>query len=244
MPLVFFSGGIDSTTLAWDVARFPERYGVRASKNADLVLFSYTHDVEETKRNLLPLVDRLQSESQLYVIHRVEECPLYPFDNDKPPKDMPEHPLLSDRPQDINSMPYTNGLHMWLASWAANLLYNCPESKQPNEEQAFFGFQYDTEEWAVYDSGKMRHNDTSPEFVAALNDAALYGFMRVTFRAPWMENRMNREMIVRHAKRIGVPLDMTSSCIRGWKADCGRCCQCKRRNRILRKVGRRVVVRS
>jgi 7-cyano-7-deazaguanine synthase len=59
----------------------------------------------------------------------------------------------------------------------------------------------------------------------------------MTFHAPFLDARMDRTQIVQMGLEVGAPLELTSSCIRGWKVNCGICCQCLNRQKAFRYLG-------
>ena len=228
MPLVFFSGGIDSTVLAYDIATRPWRYGV--DDDEELILFSYGS--KKKTAQLKPLVSHLQQcrQTRLEVLARVEPVPLEPYE----PPGAPPHwqtldPLTTKyRPE---YMPFTPGLHVWLASWAFNLLGY--EHRPPNPPSAFFGFQFNGPAWIAHDQGTMPKNDTTQAFVDSLNRTSSASGASVVFRAPFLENRMSKDQIVKLGAEVGAPLPLTSSCVQGWKKDCGVCPQCLYRQPMM-----------
>lgn len=240
MPLVFFSGGIDSVALAWDVATHPYRYGVADVESSHLILLSYTESGQRAKKtkNLRPLLSALERVSKLPIEHRVEECTIPEY----VPLDIVRggmsalDPLSAQYTPDIAAMPFCAGQIMWAASYAINFLRELEQPFSP--ELALFGFQYDGPSWKQHDEGRLRKNDVSPEFVAGLNAIAkATGETHVSFRAPFLENRMDRTQVVQLAMEVGVPLHLTSSCIAGWKKNCGVCAQCMRRQRTFKALG-------
>ena len=81
--------------------------------------------------------------------------------------------------------------------------------------------------------GTLPPNDTSPSFLEHLNAVSLSTGVPVWFRAPFLEQRMNKDMIARMGREVGAPLDLTSSCVEGWMAGCGVCPQCLQRPSVM-----------
>lgn len=242
MTVVFFSGGIDSTVLAYDVAKNPERYGISIERSSPLILLTAAVGVEpERKAELLgPLVDGLCEVSSLEIQHVVEKVPLVSYD----PPIRVLHGSLQFGPVAAEtqtagrirqSTNYTAGLHLWLASVAINLEAQLPVFPHHNSPTAFWGFQFDGPSWEDFDHGRMVPNDTSPTFVRKLDELSGYSGHNpsLRFRAPFLENRMDRLQILRMGLKLGVPLDKTSSCTTGWMAACGHCRQCVVRAQAL-----------
>lgn len=248
MPLVYFSGGIDSTVLAFDVAKNPHRYGVVKGKRTKLFLLSYTElsdehrnaakDIEKKRKCLDPIVKAITKVSKLEVEHIVHPCDLENHQQEPEPEGgmVSADALVSQYRPDILALPFTPGQLIWASAYAVNYLR---EVNQPWwKEQAMWGFQWDGPRWRMYDEGKLRRTDISPDFVAALNSVVHAGGEdNIVFRAPYLENRMDRTQIVLMGQEIGVPLHLTSSCTRGFKANCGYCVQCMRRQRTFKHLG-------
>lgn len=230
MALLFFSGGIDSTVLAFDMAQSPHRYGLVEGEE-DLVLFTFGGRAKV--RGLKPLVDEIRQVSKLEVGWAARECPLVPDEHLKmPPGGMKSTvPSVGRYQLDRRRMPFTPGLMLWLSSFAIN------ELSESDYQRAFFGFQWEAPEWAEYDTGTHPPNDTSPKFIAALNKVAREASSSVVFRAPFLEGRLDRYQVVRLGVEIGAPLQRTHSCIVDSPGECGRCCQCIKRNTAFLSAG-------
>lgn len=234
MALVFFSGGIDSTTLAFDVARHPYRYGVTGDEELHLVTMG-----EGKKRKLRKLTAALEKVSALPVRHHAFDCPLPSVALKPLPKggaQILHAPLSSGYAPDNESLPHTPGMITWLAMMGVGVLSQTPEHPW-GPRKAFFGFFFDGPVWRQWDEGEYNANDTSPEYLATLNELCSDSADDVEFRAPFFDARMDKVMIVQLAQEIGVPLLETSSCSDGWKVDCGRCGQCIRRSVVFRELG-------
>ena len=226
MPVVFFSGGIDSSVLAYDIAKRPFAYGVDFEYE-DLVLVTYGKD---GRKRANKFTDELIKDVRVTVDVRWFESPLESYDPEMVPA--AGHgtmvPSVGPYTWDRRSMPYTPGLMTWLSSLAFNLVYNW---ELPNgKPQVFFGFQYEPQAWAAYDRRKLAANDTSPAYIEALNKLSKVAGEPAHFRAPFLDNRMSRYQIVELGKSLKVPLKDTHSCIMLRDAHCGRCCQCIKRD--------------
>lgn len=225
MPVLFFSGGIDSTVLAYELAKRPYAYGIDY-ESEDLVLISYGKDA---KRRVDWIADRIREDVRLEVYAQTYKCPLGSYVPELVPPAGHGSMVPSVGPYlwDRRSMPYTAGLMTWLASLAFNLVYNweLPHGKP----QVFFGFQYEPQAWAAQDKGEMPPNDTSPEFIDALNAVSAAAGEPARFRAPFLENRMSRYQITQLGLALGAPLSETHSCVMLKDTHCGRCCQCVKR---------------
>ena len=240
---VFFSGGLDSAVLAWDLVMFPERYGIYKESlcgDGELLLLAYTFGLAtDVYHRLNPLLAELEKAA---VDINVRLMPVRVPDGWTSFKNSNSghvfsslSPLASQLPEDLQETPFTPGIHTWLASYAINELDQSMSSPF-HGPQAFFGFQWESHVWQEYDAGNIIHNDTSLDFIDSLNEMSRVSRSPVVFQAPFLENRMNKEMIVRHGHKLGVPFQYTSSCIRGWMKDCGKCNQCMLRHAALRGV--------
>lgn len=137
------------------------------------------------------------------------------------------------------TLHYTAGLHMFLASVAVNILHRHYPGYVPhhNRPKAFWGFQFEGPAWEAMDRGEGAPSDTTPDFVRKLNALVdTFGHRSSAspvFCAPFLDNRMDRYQTLVLANRLGVPIELTSSCTTGWKAECGHCRQCVTRNQAL-----------
>lgn len=224
MPLLFWSGGLDSTTLAFDIVKHPWRYGITNGKEQPPLLL-VTYGVDKKKRAGMKLLwDQLSGKTKLSLEWTEITVP-FPKETLVKRAWSTAHPLVTG--VDAEHMPFTPGLHLYLASYAVNRLSEEANQLRGHEKaQVFFGFQYNAPEWDAFDSGELPDNDTSPDFVSTLNDAVEAGGANVVFKAPFLDKRMTKPMIGQMAAEIGVPIELTSSCIYGWKERCGSCPQC------------------
>lgn len=242
--LIFLSGGVDSAVLAMALAAQPSIYG-QHTQGRTLHLLSYTRPemVAKHRKSLSPLVKAIRDTSKASgwgsVKLTVEPCPL----KASPDEDIPvgghqtEYPLLSGYGPDRDSAPYTTGLHLWLASVALNLLAHEPLPPYGPRE-AFWGFQEDGPYWAAKEAGKAPSNDASEGWVASLNAMMGQTPTRTRFRAPFLENKLDRPQVVDLGLQLGTPFEHTSSCMYGWApSGCGICHQCVRRARVFTSFG-------
>lgn len=219
--LVFFSGGLDSVVLTYDVAKHPWRYGIEDEQDKTLILFSYGEPAK--KRHLAPLVNEVLKVSKWgEVQHVVAQCPLNEAPRQKASSWQTLDPMVSGYRMDM--MPHSPGLHLWLASFAVNLLTFAGAREQ--EEVALFGFQYNGPAWEKHYDGELPPNDTSPEFIESMNKLMFETGEPVQFRAPFLEWRLTKPLIVKMGREIGAPMKMSSSCREGWQKNCGVCGQC------------------
>lgn len=226
MPVVFFSGGIDSSVLAYDIAKRPFAYGVDFA-HEDLVFVTYGEDGRKRANRFAHTLTR---DTQVAASVRWFESPLESYR----PAMVPAAghgtlvPSVGPYTWDRRSMPYTAGLMTWLASLAFNIVYGweLPHGKP----QVYFGFQYEPQAWAAYDQRGLAANDTSPAYVEALNRLSRAAGEPAHFRAPFLDNRMSRYQIVELGQALKVPLRATHSCVMLPDAHCGRCCQCIKRD--------------
>jgi len=236
MATVFFSGGIDSTTLAFDVAKNPWRYGISPKTEDFRLLTAYMG--KEKPAHLGRLATKIREEAEWtefagFSHEFVDATSLFDFQK----SDIPHGgagtmtPLSTKYQPDLQSISYAPGLHTLLATVAYNREWFGRSLSAFSDPQAFFGFQYDGPIWNEVDKGTVTPNDVSPDYIAALNTLVRVSGPRpgVRFRAPFLENRMDRVHILELAITIGVPLTWTSSCEQGWMVNCGYCGQCLRR---------------
>ena len=234
--LLFYSGGIDSTVLATNIAKHPHEFGITAGGSLALVKMVKPGGSSQVKgfRDWLRAQD-----TAMDVYFQTATCNLL----DAQPDDVPEgghqtqYPLLSGYAPDRDSAPYTPALHLWLAGYGANLLARQPLPAY-GPRKAFWGFQEDGPYWTAKDAGKVPPNDASEDWVKALNALMDQAPTKVRFYAPFLERRMDRSHIVDLGESLGVPWELTSSCMYGWNPQgCGVCHQCVRWARVFASKG-------
>jgi len=194
---------------------------------------------EAKKKKLAKLVAALGKVSKLPLVHHAFECPLPSVDLRPVPKggaQILHAPLTSNYLPDNEYLPHTPGMITWLAMMGVGVLARTPEHPW-GPRKGFFGFFFDGPVWKAWDGGEYDANDTSPEYLATLNELCSDSGDDVEFRAPFFDARMDKVMIVQLAQEIGVPLRETSSCSDGWMKDCGKCGQCIRREIVFRDLG-------
>ena len=228
---VFFSGGIDSTTLAFDIAMNPHRYGVQGT------LYLLTYGKKGSKDNFFSLVNDIRmSAPNTDIVHLVRDPHLKEYPQETV-MDVAEvlDPLAVGETQFCSTLPHTPGLHLWMASWAINVLSNSQE-RISEPLKAFFGFHFGTPAWVKIDKEDFAKTDAGPEFIAGMNSLSRSCGMDVHFHAPFLYSRSRKVDIVRLGKELGVPYSKTSSCIQGFKVDCGKCAQCIIHNSTVKAV--------
>ena len=247
--LLFFSGGLDSTVLAYDILTCPERYGISLEGQPTMTLLTAAFSPEERtqkRKNLKTLVQGMRTlNSRVAVEHKIIVVPSYfgSYDRDLSVVEGSVEIHTAARPngssvsltRQYRSSHYTPGLHMFLASVAISLFHKEGTAPHHNRPQAFWGFKFEGPVWEAMDAGQGAQSDTTGEFVDATNRLVeTMGHSPAPFfRAPLLENRMDRYQTVVLAKALGVPIELTSSCINGWMAQCGHCRQCMVRNQAL-----------
>jgi 7-cyano-7-deazaguanine synthase in queuosine biosynthesis len=242
--VVLFSGGLDSTTVAWDVVSNPFRYGLNQEDNEPVHLLTAAFSPEEVEKkatDLYPLIREIRAiDEDRTISHHVVEVPAimesYTPDIQVPMSAMRilgpgerGSQLSSDRRKSL-SLVFTPGLHLYLMSVAENLL-SVPRLPFHGKQSILAGFQYEPETWDLHDAGRLDDSDTSPEWVAAVNKVLSMSPASVVFRAPFLEQRMTKLDILDLAMHVGVPVEETSSCLTGWKKACGYCGACIARSR-------------
>lgn len=103
-------------------------------------------------------------------------------------------------------------------------------------EELIAGFEYEKNEWPNMRTPKLIADDTSPLFVDTMNIAALFGFSNhVRLRAPFYEQRMDKEAIVKRCLQLGIDLDKTYTCY-FYPGPCGKCDNCQLKEAALKKT--------
>lgn len=237
MPLVFFSGGIDSAVLTFDVATRPYRYGVSVGEETELTLVT-VGSPKKGERDLAPLLAALRKVSSMPIRHLVKEDGLRMKEAAPLPKGGPGviDPFTTRYLPAIDAMPYTAGWLLWMSAVAVNELYDQTDQEY-GPQQAFVAHQWNGPTWEAHDEKRVVGFDCSPEFYKALNRTIVACREMVTVRAPFVENRMNKAMVVQLGLEIGCPLEHTSSCVYGWKKVCGACAQCLIRQTTFKTLG-------
>lgn len=239
MPVIFFSGGIDSTVIAYDVGINPHRYGITVNETTELRLL--IAGPPSKKRQTKGIVRHLSSLAKMRVVaETVDDSHLvcYPAQGLRPGGNTTLTVMLDRYGPDLATVPYTPGWMLWMASVAVNRLAGWADTTQDyNPEQAFLGHQWNGPVWRAIEKGDLPAYDSVPAFYTALDAAVAACHERVRIRVPFLDNRMDRAMIVQLAIDLGVPLHETSSCLQGWKKDCGACSACLLRQGAFRTLG-------
>jgi hypothetical protein len=242
MPILFFSGGIDSTTLAFDLAKHPYRYGVSVTDDTRLTLMHASRNLftESTPKHkgLYELHSAIEAVATYAVELIFVEDPLVSAERKKPPSGGIQtlNPSLYRYSPDLAAIPYTPGWMAWMAAIASNSCFERTDQVY-NPQQVFFAHQMNGPCWEAYDSGTYGNFDSTLEFYENLNTQAKLCSENVKYRVPFMENRMDKAMVVQLALELEVPLEKTSSCVEGWMKNCGQCVQCLARYATFNSLG-------
>ena len=91
---------------------------------------------------------------------------------------------------------------------------------------------------AVHGGDHFIYPDCRPEFIEAfqsMQKKALEGFSKVDLYTPFLH--LSKADIVREGVRVGVPFDRTWSCYEGGQSHCGRCGTCVERQEAFHLAG-------
>lgn len=237
MPCLFFSGGIDSTVLAFDVATRPYAYGVCEEYKTLHLVHSGKPPRGRKNSDLKALLKALRAVSELEITFRaIEDGLSYDPGTSVPPVGGPESlsPILHRNVKDLSVIPYTPGWMFWMTAVGVNLLAG---AEGANPEQVFIAHQWNAPVWRALDAGENLPYDCLPEFFVHANRAIEASNERVVLRTPFLDNRLDRLAIVRLGVERGVPFEYTSSCVCGWGKDCGLCGVCILRHASFKTVG-------
>lgn len=223
-----FSGGIDSTVLAYyllftfdnikHITLLPWNYGQAMWKVLDRL---YKYHLEELR-------SRYKAEIEVKVIEI--EFPEWMrgglFESGfVPPYSNPKHHDYSTEQMtyDYCLVPGRNAILMTITAGWCSL----------NRIQTLFtGHQNQPDEWRHLGSYRHRTEDFGTYFLDRMNLILEVGFPNpVRIEAPWIAQRASKEQIVSIGKRLGINLDMTYSC--QFYPECGKCDGCVPRKRIL-----------
>lgn len=240
--LLVASGGIDSTVLAYVLARHEALRG--------LVLIDYGQSTRVEQRDHVrfhaerlgvpwwPIVAPWPAELR-YSTSNPDGEAKYIFEEGAfvgapPPMQDPYAPLsMSAEEYDSylkDDFGFLEGRN------TAFLLFAAAKAASLGLETVYTGFQFDAPEWAAGPEGPGGC-DTSPRFVRAFNALAQAGgFSRpVRVCAPFLDWRWTKPWIVQVGRLLGAPLDRTISC--EFNPVCGGCRQCLVRERVLARSG-------
>lgn len=238
MTILCFSGGIDSTTLAFDLAKHPYRYGISVTNDTKLILMNACSVGTKDKKGLYTLAKAIKGIARYDVELCFIEDTLTHADMKKVPIGGVQtlNQTVYRYEPDIATIPYTPGWMAWMAAVAMNKCFYCTDQVY-NPQQVFFAHQMNGPCWEAADSNTYGNFDSTLEFYENLNIQAKLCSERVKYRVPFMENRMDKAMIVQLALELQVPLEKTSSCIAGWMKNCGCCVQCLTRYSTFSSLG-------
>lgn len=96
----------------------------------------------------------------------------------------------------------------------------------------YTAFQFDTDVWKK----DVANGDTSPDFVAAMNDVLYHSFLEdIEIVAPYLRTKSPKLSIAKRGIRFGVELARTYSC--EFYPPCRECYQCTIRTEVFKKLG-------
>lgn len=243
MSLLFFSGGIDSTVLLTDMTKNPHRYAIGEGERLYVVTYGKESVLKKRRKQLKPIIDHVSKKSAVRIVQKFIPSSLIGIPaNNVPHEGQNLQPSIDGDAWQKTTMPFTPGLYIALAGVAVNILGTSNGNLSDLDSWpyiGYFGFQYSREEYERADNDNDAYNDTSPAFIAKMNDLVKNSILGIDirFRAPYLEARMTKEHIVKMGLEIGAPLHLSSSCIQGFGVDCGYCCHCLRRAALRASIG-------
>lgn len=219
---VTFTGGIDSTTLAYELADS----GVRTLV---LLFANYGQANANHSRELLKYHAKKLGAAAVTV-----DVGLPPWSCNSPlhqPGYVPQRADYSiDYTEQRKSYDYAliDGrnafLFLYMLSW-------CSQHKIP---VLYTGHQYEPKEWAELDSYRHRTEDFGPGFIDRMNLLQEVGFRnRVRIEAPFIQRRLSKREIIKLGLSLGIDIkNQTYSC--QFYPACGKCDNCICRENALR----------
>lgn len=233
--VVFFSGGVDSTTLLWDLHLSPHRYGIHPPRSLRAVHFDWGHrDLGVVKRSihssLIPDEVFLQTFQNLLHARGRDNQWEHP------------HPDVGESPE-IFWKRFYQGKSAYVPFLQPALTFlwlNCfiGVNQDIEELHLWFAFQDEPEVWKIYDETETPWwGETTMEWLSSFEDMleVISTPYPIETHAPWLEHRLSRSDVVKIALEIGVPLKFTSSCTAlDFPDRCGKCSRCKQWDREVR----------
>jgi len=253
MPVIMAGGGVDSTTLLFDVAKHPRKYGVNPKEKVIAITTDYGQSnarvcIAGTKACIAsdPEVARKVN----YIVQKVQ----LPGQGDKgmmlkgyvPP--MPSEDILKGRwnfglDESFTDKSWKEFLECdWVdGRMVASLFYATVHATANGFKQIFSGSQFDKCEQAwldpkenvsLYtDQGEAFHH----QFADCMNSGGVREDRKIKIRTPFHEWSMDKESIARLAIKLSVPTEKTYSCY--YLPACGYCPQCLRLYFLSQRVG-------
>lgn len=216
--LVLSSGGIDSTTC---VGIAIDRYG-KENVSTISIFYGQRHSKElECAKKIADYYKVNHYEMDLSKIFQYSNCSLLKNSTDEVPDKSYEEQIEENGQGRVSTyVPFRNGLMLATATSIADSLY-------PNEEIVImYGAHKDD---AVGDA----YADCSQEFADAINKAINIGtYNKINLEAPLVN--INKAEVVKKGLELKVPYNLTWSCYRGGKKQCGRCGTCIDRKKAFK----------
>lgn len=248
MPVIYWSGGLDSTVLLYDLALHPYRYGHTDDEPLEVLVIA--SDTTHKERITTPILGDLRERVKWRQDHGYSALsPNLSFVDDglfcrksAPPMKggvQSTQPGLTHFMPDVLLASFTYGWTIWQGVFGMNwILEKDPidETSEWRRRKIYLGHQQDRPWWQQYDRNELPYtSDLSPEYVRKVN--VLLDVEGVEMACPFMDTRMAKVDIVQMGIEVGVPLEKTYSCMRGGPVECGVCSSCLRVTAIFRDLG-------
>ena len=239
VPVLLYSGGLDSFVLGCDMCRNPFRYGI----DSPPILFHFTardpvhqHCTRLVMEKQSPFLQKVAVENHtLFKEFSVPRPIVVPFDDfiftGDPNVPQPEVVAWNRESAQNGVTPSRNLIFLSICSnWAASVGSN----------QIFAAFMMTPARWGRWDQDDPdERSDDNPAFVEAFNQMGEVGgiFPNMTLETPFLEYRQTKSDIIRLGRSLGVPFDLTYSCV--WQAPvpCEQCAACLVRGAAFKEVG-------
>lgn len=212
--IIILSGGMDSTTLLYDLV---QKYG---NKNVLALSFNYG-----SRHNKVELPLAHQTCKKLKVKHRVFNLqPIFKHYksallNKKDSEEIPEG-HYADENMKKTVVPFRNGILLSLAIGLA-------ESEDGNE--VYYG---------AHQGDHTIYPDCRKDFVAAMNNAGIFGtYKGITINAPYSD--ITKIEIIKKGIELGVDYSLTWTCYNPQEGNkpCGKCGSCVERTEAFEQNG-------
>jgi 7-cyano-7-deazaguanine synthase in queuosine biosynthesis len=221
-PVVLYSGGLDSLTLAAAIIDNPEGFGYRRGTVPTLVHFTATdkhhrHVTRKITSKQLPYLEKLANKKIDFRIFDIAKCGLQVFDAKKPRA----RAVRMDHTAKYNG--HDTGRQVLFLTLAFSI------ASSLSSDEVYAAFQMDSWRWETIAKDPNEDvSDDAPKFVKAFNNLIQAGGFLPSQRlvTPFLDHKLSKRDIILLGYYLGVTHADAYWCVFSAPKPCGKCCSC------------------
>lgn len=233
MPVMLYSGGLDSLVLATDLLKNPFRYGI--NEPLHLLHFTAPDKVHQwcTKLLMEKQLPWLRECGDLGEVRTVDYSSFI-FTRDARHPQPKDYVRLGFGQEDYGITPSRNLIFLGIAFNLAAAL-RC--------EEVIVGFLLTPRRWRILDgleySACVPQDDDDPRFVEAIRGLRDLGGILPEQRlmTPFLDRRTSKGGVIKLGRSLGCPMHLTHSCTWSAPKPCGKCAICRAYKNGCREAG-------